>query len=401
MNKLIVAALERNEATALAKFPQRLMYDYELEMVGWILRYQQKFNSLPTVNRLTRKFANFAPVYPEAGDPMDDIIVEEIDYRRRQIAASLIAVIDEKLQRDEPIPINDIHELATTMSLTQGGIQEYSEFDRDDYFRSNEQGISWGFGLFDLATGGIRDGEYALLAGRLGVGKTTLLKFMVSNWYAQAHRIMYVSNESSVNDVFLGLDAIIGHFNPLSLRQRGTDLDAIRSQMRTVSSIVKSCEGKIYVPTTRLSTPASVASMAKFLNVDVIVIDGVYLMQADRMIASKWERVSEVSNALKQMALDLNIKVIGVTQIKRVGEKEKYDSEDLAFSDSLGQDSDFVVSILPSEDNKNTFNAEFIKNRYGPRVAASYSVDFATMTMIENAIDDEPEDWSKGADNTL
>ena len=178
MNSLITASLAANDARMLAKYPPSLMYPHEVEIVNWVIKYQQKYGRLPTIERVTRQFKTFVALYAEESQPLQDVLDIEIEERRREMAIAMVAEIDEALMGSDEIPIEKIHALAQLMAISSGGILDYAEFDRDEYFRSNEEGLSWGFDIFDHATGRIRRGEFALIAGRLGVGKTTLLKFL-------------------------------------------------------------------------------------------------------------------------------------------------------------------------------------------------------------------------------
>ena len=117
------------------------------------------------------------------------------------------------------------------------------------------------------------------------------------------------------------------------------------------------------------------------LAVDIIIIDGVHLMRPERKFMARWERVAEVSNTLKQGALELGIPILGVSQVKRIGGKTRLDVEDIAYSDALGQDADVVLGIM-QEEEKDRITLELIKNRFGTALlGVSIRIDWKTMTL--------------------
>ena len=119
------------------------------------------------------------------------------------------------------------------------------------------------------------------------------------------------------------------------------------------------------------------------LEVDVIVIDGIYLMRPDRHVQSKWERVADISNSLKQGALELGIPILGITQLKRLAGKRP-DVEDIAYSDALGQDADIILSVVPEEEKRENIVLELIKNRFGDAtIGTAITINWDKMTLID------------------
>jgi hypothetical protein len=191
-------------------------------------------------------------------------------------------------------------------------------------------------------------------------------------------------------DIFSRLDGIVGSFNPLIIRGEATD--DVKKTIHKTETMVKVSSGKhhgeIFIPNNKLKTPQEVFAMAQYLAVDGIIIDGLYLMHPNEgHFGSKWERVSEVSNQIKVGAGDTLIPTIALTQVKRTGgHKDLYDPEDIAYSDSIGQDADFVLVSNPSMLDKNKIELQLIKNRFGKEIATLCSIDFDKMKLVEESV---------------
>ena len=384
MNELITMSLKLADVTKLIDFPKELLSVNETSVVDWLLEYNIAYSSSPKLKRLVAEFPHFVPVKISDDDelPLDDIYDQTLkrklrDYSSRTLDNALI-----EMSTGEELPVDMLRNLLVTIN-SASGLTHYSKFDRDLYFRP--KGMPLGLKLIDNATGGIAKGDFALLAGRLGVGKSTLAQWIAYNWWQDGKQVLYVSNEMLPMDIFSRLDAMVGHFNPL--RFRTCTRDDMWGDMETVIAKVSEHDNEIIVPRKRLSTPGEVFSLAQFLDIDVVIIDGLYLMRPDGpALSSKWERVATVSNQTKQMALDLMMPVVGVVQIKRVGDKAVFDPEDLAYSDALGQDADFVMALRPDNVHMDRIEVQLIKNRYGPNMATLIRVNFENMQIVDESM---------------
>lgn len=105
------------------------------------------------------------------------------------------------------------------------------------------------------------------------------------------------------------------------------------------------------------STPESLRARIERFEPDVLIVDGFYLMRDARSGKKDrdWKTVSNISADLKEMALEMNIGIIGTTQANRSSDKDsKHISPDdlsgLAFADAIGQDADVVIQIIKGKD---------------------------------------------------
>jgi len=391
MNELITACLQEETIEHLVDFPRELLNSFESGVITWIIGYTRHFSKSPHVKRVTRKFPHFVPIGGISGIPIEDILEETLERKTNEFVLRKIANVEEKIRSGEAIPLDILHEILRVVSLTSG-VAKFSTYDRTLYFRT--KGLDYGFKLIDKVTGGAAPGDFDLIVGRLGAGKSTIAQWITYCWWLQEKRILYVSNEMLAGDVFGRIDGMVSSFNPMRLRTETPE--ALREVLELSAKRAKEGKGEILVPLKRLATPNDVGVMAKNLGVDAVVIDGVYLMSSDTKFAAKWEKVSSVSNAIKQTAMDLEVPILGVTQTKRVGEKDEYDPEDIAYSDALGQDADKVMFIVPNKAIENRVEIQLVKNRYGPPIATVAYIDFETMRVTDETIlgsldDSEPK----------
>lgn len=399
MNRLVTAALEKGDITKLIEFPKDILYESEIRIINFILDYSSKYYEPPTIKRLQEEFPSFIPFFFEELPPIGDIYDKALQEKLNEYVLGELAEARASIYDNGELDTLYIQNIMKAIS-TSSGIERYSTFDRSTYFRTKM--IDFGIKTINRATGGIANGDYALVIGRLGTGKTTLTIWLANQWRLAGKLVLFVSNEMLTSDVFGRVDGMEGTFNPLVLRSgRSKDIDSI---LKMVSVRARKERGDIIIPKKRLATPEEVFALAKDLMVDVIIIDGVYLMSMTGKYGAKWEKISEISNSLKQGAITTHIPCVGVTQMKRdSSKKDEMDPEDIAYSDALGQDADFIIAIRPlSEMIGHRIESQLIKNRFGPRVACQISIDYDKMIVHEDSIYGEYEyDIEKSTSHTL
>lgn len=110
-------------------------------------------------------------------------------------------------------------------------------------------------------------------------------------------------------------------------------------------------------------------------NLGLVIIDYLQLMRGRGRIESRQMEISEITRALKEMAKELNVPVVALSQLSRAVEsrdRKKPQLSDLRESGSIEQDADLVVFIYRDEvynpETQDLGIAEIIigKQRNGP-----------------------------------
>ena len=379
MNELITAAIRDGDVQTLNDFPLDIANDFESDIVLWIAEYARKYAKLPTLKRIEKEFPHFVSI--KTVDPIGDIYDQTVLRKKRLLTGSLIAKLSEEMREDHYDPTEEVSIVARLLNIAHSGLIKYSTFDRQEYFKPRTP-IQFHFPIIDRVTGGLVNGDLAYIVGRLGTGKSTTAQWITHKWWNDGKRMLFISGEMLPIDVLMRLDAMVGKFNPRKLRLSTRTIE-LEKKVEVISHVAAAAEGEIIFPKRRLMTPAAIISTGMQLEVDVIVIDGIYLMRPDRHVQSKWERVADISNSLKQGALELGIPILGITQLKRLAGKRP-DVEDIAYSDALGQDADIILSVVPEEEKRENIVLELIKNRFGDAtIGTAITINWDKMTLID------------------
>ena len=408
MNEIITRSLEEDNTKFLAEFPTELMSEDESEIVNFILDWSRDYGRTPSVKVVMKEFDHFIPfrfassTWEPEPPPIKVVYDQTLERRILDMTRDKLREADAVIKRDAKVPLEIFREIEKIHTLSLG-VSRYSKFDRELYFRRSAMNLP--FKVIDTNMGGISRGDFLLVIGRLGTGKSTIAQYIAKQMWEDGGKILFVSAEMLSLDVFSRIDAMVGKFNPLELRLGKTK--KMLDRLEKVHDDVKKEEGEIIIPRRRLISPQQIAAFAKNLDVDLIIVDGAYLLQpSGEKYTSKWEKVANVSNELKQMALELNLPLIATAQIKRGADGAAgYTPEDIALSDALGQDADFVLAVYPNATIKERAELQLIKNRYGSNCATQIYIDYDTMTITDESVSgavhtrtSEPisvEEWKK------
>lgn len=381
MIDLITASIVEQNDAYLIQFPQELLDDTEKDLVDFTFKFYARYGTLPDLADLSKKFSWFVPfVWSTTRPPLLKIYDEAIERKLMIYTRRLMSEISSEMTDSGTVNLPKFAEIQRIHCLSEG-MDTYTTFDRETYFRRSR--FNFPFSVLNSAMGGMADGDYMLVIGRLGTGKSMLTQYAAKSFFEQGLRVLYTSGEMPSADVFSRIDGMVANFNPRQFRE-GRSVQA-EADVELVKTTIKNMDGKgeIYVPRSRIVSPTQVMSLAINLKVDLVFIDGVYLMRpSSGWMRDRYQNLAAISNELKQLALDSGIPIIGTAQIKRGADRTgrgTYTTEAVSGSDSFGQDVDFLVAIDPDPVMPELVQLQLIKNRYGPEVTSFVEIDYETM----------------------
>jgi replicative DNA helicase len=231
-------------------------------------------------------------------------------------------------------------------------------------------GVPSGYYEIDKVTGGWQRNNMIILAGRPGMGKTSLvLNFMyrAALWYDQ--RVMFFSLEMTSEQLMLRMLAMATgatnhRLNTGELHEH--EIKMIYSKKDVLSS------RNLIIDDTPSLTPVILRAKAlrqKHLGgLDMIIVDYMQLMESGQDHGGNDnKRVSDISRSLKMIAKDLDVPVIALSQLSRETEKRgngRPKLSDLRDSGAIEQDADLVGFVYrPSLYQKHDSNGNPIEER--------------------------------------
>ncbi|MBI5651455.1 MAG: replicative DNA helicase [Chloroflexi bacterium] len=225
--------------------------------------------------------------------------------------------------------------------------------DHLDYVQKHQGeilGVPSGFSDLDKLLGGFQPSDLIIIAGRPGSGKTSFALSLMQNAAKDYHkRVALFSLEMSAEQLVQRLVSSMAVIDSQSLRLgRITDDD----YPKLVQATGELSETNIFIDDSAALTPIEIRAKARRLQsefgIDMLIIDYLQLMTVRGNIQNRVQEVSQISRQLKELARELNVPVIALSQLSRAVESRddhRPQLADLRESGSIEQDADVVVFI--------------------------------------------------------
>lgn len=251
------------------------------------------------------------------------------------------------------------------------------EFEIEDAYKNGKpRGLMSGFPDLDKLTNGFRPGQMIVIAGRPGMGKTSLAMSMAMSVAGQGNRAGLFSLEMSGKELFhravcsrAGVDSRLASSGEII----ECDINALVEARRGL------CRMRIEIDDRAMLAMPQIAAKARRWRqrgpLDLVVIDYLQLLRSGEKCGSNRNvEVTLISNGIKRLARDLECPVLVLSQFSRDMEREgrKPRLSDLRDSGSIEQDADLVLSLhlKPDEEQDHPENKKvelsILKNRSGP-----------------------------------
>ncbi|MEX2599948.1 MAG: replicative DNA helicase, partial [Dehalococcoidia bacterium] len=277
-----------------------------------------------------------------------------------------------------------VRDFVTIREVLDKYLEETSTLDPMDH---GVAPVPTGFTDLDNALGRLQRGDLLILAARPALGKSTLAMNIARNAAAQGAVAAVFSLEMSSEQLALRLLSAEAEVDSHLLR---LGLLGETATNRVMGAIGALSDLAVYMDDSPAQTVMEMRSKVRRLHtnrsVDLVIIDYLQLIsgRADRG-ENRVQELSEITRQLKALARDLNVPVIGLSQLSRAIEQRPDHHpqlSDLRESGSIEQDAD-VVAFIHREDKymteeqweqrnptdpypENLVQLIIAKNRHGP-----------------------------------
>ncbi|MCB1927086.1 MAG: replicative DNA helicase [Rhodocyclaceae bacterium] len=239
-------------------------------------------------------------------------------------------------------------------------------------------GVPTGLIDLDAKTSGLHGTDMIVVAGRPGMGKTTLA-LNIAEHVAVEERlpVAIFSMEMPGTQLAMRFLASVGRLDQHRIRTGKLNDD---EWQRLTFALGKLHEAPIYIDETAGLNPIDLRARARrlyrqFGKLGLIVIDYLQLMTSLKDSDNRAAELSEISRSIKSLAKELNVPVMALSQLNRSLEQrpnKRPVMSDLRESGAIEQDADIIIFIYRDEiynpDSPDKGSAELIigKHRNGP-----------------------------------
>lgn len=376
-HKMVYSAMlvlfEKQEPIDLVTIQNQLKHQGYLKKVGGKIYISELIDTVPT-SAYVEHYAR---------------IVKESFAKRKLIELSSRMVeksFDEKTDVKKLLDEAEVQIFALSQEHLQRDFIELKEilaesFERlEDFMKRGAQfrGVATRYVDLDRKLSGMQDSNLLILAARPGVGKTTLalniaLNIAVKDKLPVGFFSLEMSKEELVDRLLVG-QADIDAWRLKTGKLSDEDYKALTDAMGDLS------EAPIYIDDTPGASILEIRTKARKLkiekNLKLLIVDYIQLVIGGKNFESRVQEVSAISQGLKNLARELRIPILAVSQLSRAVEQrgsKRPQLADLRESGAIEQDADVVMFLYQedeSEDlidqNKRMIKLNIAKHRNGP-----------------------------------
>ena len=236
-----------------------------------------------------------------------------------------------------------------------------------------QTGVPTGFATLDARTGGLQPSDLILLAGRPGLGKTSLALNIVSHAAVHEGKTCAVfSMEMSELQVVQRLISLTAEIDGNRMRRGRLGVPELQA-INAASSQLQTAP--IYIEESSRLTVTDILAKSRRLQsergLDLLVIDYLQLIEGADDEENRVLEVAKVSRSLKAIARELQVPVVALSQLSRQIETRGTEPmlSDLRESGALEADADLVMFLWQKDQNDRRdkiVRLKLAKHRNGP-----------------------------------
>lgn len=362
----ILNLYEKREPADLITVPDELKRMEVLDKTGGVGYLTELVNSVPTAANIE----HYAKIIRDhavrrllirAAAEISEIAHsnEEVEEMLDEAEQTLFTVSQDKVQQDF-VPIGEILEVTferlDELSKTKGAIR----------------GVPTGFKQLDRMLSGLQTEDLVILAARPSVGKSSLA-INIAQHAATAHKkgIAFFSLEMGQEAVIDRMIAAQGDIENWRITTGNLEAEDFEKYSIAAGELA---EAPFHIDDTPGIGVMEMRTKARRLmidkKIDLIVVDYLQLVKG-RHLDSRVQEVSEISQALKNLARELRVPVLALSQLSRAveqrGGEKRPQLSDLRDSGSIEQDADIVMFLYrPDEEDRENLKLIVAKHRNGP-----------------------------------
>ena len=349
------------------------------EEFAWVLDYQARFGKMPSEEHLLAAYPGF-PISEDEVDPRWPAYEISEAFARRE-AMKAIFNAGKLLQQEKT---GEAIALLQSVTYAPGLKAPKSLKDDpgylDEYTAPSELRVPVPWVTLQNHTNGIGPGEIWYLPARPMQGKSHFLIEIAVEAALMGAKVMFISLEMTRRQCQVRYHAAMAHklgfpdVDALAMLRREYPLDKYRALLEHIAA-QPTGELDIHDLSEGFASPSTVARYAS--DYDLVIVDYVGLMRADSGSRSidDWRTAATISNALKEVAMSRQTRIIAATQINREGDNHHPwrppKLRHLSQTDALAQDGDVVVTLRKFGRMSSVLSLE--KNRHGESARTFYT----------------------------
>ena len=350
------------------------------------------------IGRCVNKTLTTADVYPAA-----KVILKDYKASKLNSILNSVRISPDRIESQITDIMSELEVLQGKRKTKAKSLSQIAPENKCNYFKERAiPNMNIGFENLDDMLGGLEGGDMIVIGARPAVGKSAFVTQITSYLAKQGKRVGYYNLEMQEKQMYERFIVSESGIGLTRLRRAVKFLGDERERFERANKVLESREN--IVISTGSKKVGEIRSECRHMNYDVIIIDYLQLLKPDKSYGNRFVEVGSISKGLKDLAMELNIPVIALSQLNRASESREVKEPTMAELREAGdieQDASVIILMwnLSQEDPKKK-GCKIEKNRQGVvgKVVLEFDGSHMRFTELKESIK-EAQEWAQQKDD--
>ena len=289
---------------------------------------------------------------------------------------------------EEIIAINKATENLIKGSELKGhSLEQITNKYKDYYGKEHPPGIKTGIYALDELLVSLEKGDMTVIGARPAVGKSALATQIIMSNAEKGYRVGYFNLEMTEKQIF---ERIVARYSKIGLLRLRKALQFIGDEQKKYNEAIERIKNyKNLIIYSGSFTTNDIKMHCKNQDFDLVVIDYLQLVKANKSYNNRVSEVGDVSKGIKALAMELKTPVIALSQLNRTkNATDEPTISDLRESGDIEQDASNVMLMWNIDEAGTVKGLKIEKNRQS--VLGKVALSFEGSEMEFKAITHKP-----------
>lgn len=276
-------------------------------------------------------------------------------------------------------------ELQAGNDIQSKSLKQIVKENRDNYFNEHvgENGVKTGFYKLDDCLGNLEGGDVTVVGARPGVGKSAFVTQMIGQMAKKSYRVGYFNLEMNESQVYERFVARLAELSLTRVRRAKTFLGEEQEKFNKANDEMS---GYDVIISTGSKAVSEIRTESRHQRFDVIIIDYLQLIKADRRYSNRASEVGDISKAIKELSMALHVPIILLSQLNRTSEirdTKEPTMSDLRESGDIEQDASNIILLWNMSEDGKYKGLKVEKQRQGEHMKEGLMFEGEHMKFVE------------------
>lgn len=253
-----------------------------------------------------------------------NVIVTDYKSRRLDKFLSEIKVTPNNLNEQIRAISEELEVLQGEKQTKSKTLSEIAKEIKGSYFCEKEvTPLYLGFPKLDNLLGGLEGGDMIVIGARPAVGKSAFVTQITSNLAKQGKRIGFYNMEMQNKQIYERFIVSESGIGLTRLRRAIRFLGDEKERFDKANEVLEKADN-IVITSSGAKSVGEIRAESRHMDYDIIIIDYLQLLKADTTYrGNRTAEVGEISRSIKNLAMELNIPIIALSQLNRASEMKE------------------------------------------------------------------------------